>query len=120
MSRVNSTTVKRRKPTVLPADKRTRYVSTVFREATRAREQRVLRRLQRTFKNDGLALYLGAGVSASAEFPAWRLLIRDMPKQLVTRLAYGGNKTYYEENDLWPWRPETLERAVETLELAEG
>jgi hypothetical protein len=108
----------RKSSALRPPGKTTRYESTEYRRIARDRERRLLRRLQRAYANDGLVLYLGAGVSASAGFPAWGELIGGMLEGVLARQAYGGNETYYEKNDLWPWRPETFARALAHSKLA--
>jgi hypothetical protein len=46
------------------------YESARFRRSAQRRHGELVAELQRTYKPSGIALYLGAGVSASAGFPA--------------------------------------------------
>jgi hypothetical protein len=94
-----------------------RYVSTEFRVHAKHRERGLLARLQRTYKEQGIVLYLGAGVSASAGFPDWKGLIRLLLGKIFEREASGDEKQQlrYEKTNSWPWPPETFERTVEAV-----
>jgi hypothetical protein len=65
------------------------YLSSTFRVHAKERERALLARLRRTYKEHGVALYLGAGVSASADFPAWGGLISGLLGHVLEREVFG-------------------------------
>ena len=50
------------------------FATSVFRDQAEARKRKLVLQLQRAYKERGLALYLGAGVSVSAGLPDWKNL----------------------------------------------
>jgi len=93
------------------------YVSGEFRALAEKRQDALIARLQRTYKQSGIALYLGAGVSASVGFPAWGQLIRNLMSHVFEGKAYGGLELAYEKTDSWPWSPAAFHDAVDAVRL---
>lgn len=100
-----------------PGAERSRYDSTEFRASATKRQRALVERLRRTYNTDGLALYLGAGVSASAGFPDWAHLVRALLSRVIQREAYGDDQQQllYEQTDSWPWKPAAFRKAVERV-----
>jgi hypothetical protein len=72
------------------------YATQAFQAAAEKRTQSLLARLRRTYAQQGLVLYLGAGVSASASFTAWNPLISGLLASVFESKAFGGNEIAYE------------------------
>ncbi len=93
------------------------YTSREFRVTANARQNLLIDRLRRRYTDTGIALYLGAGVSASVGFPTWSQLIRSLLSGVLERKALPGSWLDYERTKSWPWRPETIDKAVRAAEF---
>ena len=90
-----------------------RYGSTEFRAYSKDCERALLAKLQRIYQEQGIALYLGAGVSASARLPDWNGLIRALLGGVINTRAFGEENPpppRGEGTDSSPWPYKTFER----------
>src|SRR5215813_1900610 len=95
-----------------PIHQELRFRSREFLASNRLNQDRLLALLRKSFQQNGIALYLGAGVSASAGFPTWPDLIKILMGS-VYRDLYSPKDEIDAARGILPWRYDTFEKAAE-------
>ena len=69
------------------------YAPKAFEEQTLVRRSQLVEELRQTYLGDGLALYIGAGVSMSLGLPSWNELIHSLTVTMMSRRVTSAAQT---------------------------